>query len=82
MLADALPETTQFIDTRYPPIPAIISDEPVALSDANPALPEDAVDSVAVPAPSTEAAPLYQPYECSQPELEPFMVELLTGLCQ
>lgn len=74
MMAEASAETTSFVDLRYPPIPATSSFESDPLSQAGPG-----VDGIELPAP-TEVQ-LYQPYPCSEANIDVYVVELLAGLC-
>jgi hypothetical protein len=75
MMAEASAETTSFVDLRYPPIPAINSPESAPLSQAAPLL-----DAGILPA-QNEPVELHQPYTCTQPFNDAYMVELLAGLC-
>jgi hypothetical protein len=74
MMGDALPDTTSFVDLRYPPIPAIGSPESAPLSQAAPVL-----DGEVLPAQS-EPVPLYLQY-CAERFNDVHLADLLEGLC-
>ena len=75
MMAEVSPETTSFVDLRYPPIPAINASESGPLSQAAPAVDGDFLPS------QGEIASLHQPYPCSEASIDVALVAMLAGLC-
>ena len=71
MMAEANPETTWFVDLRYPVNQGVTSSEPPAPPLAQSG---DAADREAV-------VELYEPFPCNAADPAAFMVELLAGLC-
>lgn len=75
MMAEVSPETTSFVDLRYPPIQAILPVEEAPLSQVAPVL-----EGVEVPATGSVVA-IHQPYPCSEANIADFATDLLAGLC-